>query len=92
MQNQKNSGSSKMGADFACGPATRGPMDKWSLQAHSALKTGLDSMFQEVLTVVQSGQWGGDKSLGNWHWERGAISASGDVRTRWRDPSIWGIL
>src|ERR1700731_1594972 len=148
MQNQKNSGSSKMGADFACCSTTSGPMDKWSSQVDSALKTGLDSIFQEVLTVVErggyakpkklgifkngsrlclwlnnqgpdrqmeltggfsvknwsrlhlprssdcSGEWslGGDKRLRNLHWQRGAISASGDVRTRWRDPGIWRIL
>ena len=148
MQNQKNSGSSKIWPDFACCSTTSGPMDKWRLQADSALKTGLDSIFQEVLTVVQrggyattkklgifnnlarlclllnnqrpngpmeltggfsvknwasfhlprnsdcSGEWslGGDKRLRNLHWQRGAISASGDVRTRWRDPGIWRIL
>ena len=127
---------------------TGGPIDKWSLQADSALKTGLDSMFQEVLTVVESGgsattkklgifkngsrlclllnnqrpngpmeltggfsvknwasfhlprnsdcsgEWslGGDKRLRNLHWQRGAISASGDVRTRCRDPGNGDIL
>ena len=62
MQNQKNSGSSIIWPDFACGSTIRGPIDKWSSQADSALKTGLDSMFQEVLTVVESGHWGDNKN------------------------------
>jgi len=52
---QKNSGSSKMGTAFANSTRTRGGMDKRSQQAHSACKTGLDYVFQVVLTAVQSG-------------------------------------
>jgi hypothetical protein len=37
-------------------------MDKWRLQADSALQTGLDTTLEEVLTVVQSGGGGVDKN------------------------------
>ena len=53
-----------MGADFACTATTRGATAKWSAQADSALKSGLDSMFQEVLTVVESGHGVGTKVWG----------------------------
>jgi hypothetical protein len=49
-----------MGADFASSATTRGGMDKLSRRMDSARKTGLDSMLQEVLTVVERG-CGGDK-------------------------------
>jgi hypothetical protein len=49
-----------MGADFGCSATTRGGMDKLSRRVDSARQIGLDSVFQEVLTVVESG-CGGDK-------------------------------
>ena len=54
--------SSKIDADFHCSATTRGAMDKWRLQADSALQTGLDTTLEEVLTVVQSGGGGVDKN------------------------------
>jgi hypothetical protein len=51
-------------------------------------------MFQEVLTVVKSGdRVGRTKAVGIWigrFW--GAISGSGDVRTWCRDPGVGEIL
>src|SRR5271155_2947621 len=60
-EQQKKSGSSKMGADFANSATTRGRMDKRSCQADAECKTGVDSIFQEVLTVVESGWRGNNK-------------------------------
>jgi len=57
----KKVGIIRMGADFACSGTTRGAMAKWSWQADSAWKTGLDSTFQDVLTVVESGGGGDNK-------------------------------
>ena len=60
-EQQKKSGSSKMGPDFANSATTGGRMDKRSWQADSGCKLGLDSIFQEVLTVVESGWRGNNK-------------------------------
>jgi hypothetical protein len=57
---RKKLGIFKLGADFGCSATTRGGMDKLSGRVDSARQTGLDSVFQEVLTVVESG-CGGDK-------------------------------
>src|SRR5271154_541865 len=53
--------SSKIGGDFACSTTTRGSRDKWKWQADSARQTGLESTIQEVLTIVESGDAGGQK-------------------------------
>jgi len=62
---QKNSGSARMGTDSGNSGRTRGAMDKWRWQGDSARKTGLDSILQEVLTVVESGDAGGEKNSRN---------------------------
>jgi hypothetical protein len=70
-------------------------MDKWRRQADSARERGPDSRFQEVLTVVKSGDRRGRIkvrgicAIGRF-WD--AISASKDVRTRCRDAGIGEIL
>src|SRR5271154_2090057 len=56
---QKNSGSPKIGTDSANSATTRGATAKRRRQADSASKTGLDTVLQEVLTVVESGDGGG---------------------------------
>src|SRR5271155_4934411 len=60
---QKYSESGKIGDDFACSARRRGAIDKWRRQAYSARQTGPDPAFQEVLTVVESGDAGGTTIL-----------------------------
>jgi hypothetical protein len=50
-----------MGTDSANSEGTRGAMDKRRRQGDSARKTGLDSVLQEVLTVVETGDGGYNK-------------------------------
>jgi hypothetical protein len=40
-------------------------MEEWMLQLDSARQTGLDSLLQVVLIVVESGQGGGFRILAN---------------------------
>jgi len=65
-------------------------MDKWRRQADSAREIRLEYGIQEVLSVVESGARRGRIKAGRRF--RGAISASGDVRTKRRDPGIAEIL
>jgi hypothetical protein len=65
---RKKLGIFKLGADFACSATTRGGMDKPSSRVDSARQTGLDSILQEVLTVVDSGSGGDNKSWGNFRY------------------------
>ena len=60
---QKYSESGKIGGDFACSARRRGAIDKWRRQAYSTRQTGPDPAFQEVLTVVESGDAGGTTIL-----------------------------
>jgi hypothetical protein len=86
---------SKTSADFLCNATTRYPTAKWSGQADSARKTGRDSPFKAVLTVVESDHGWEEEKVGQFcamgrFWS--AISPSGHVRTRRRAPGIGGIL
>ena len=64
---------SQISADLDDSATTRGSTAQWSGQADSAHKTGLDSFFQVVLTLVESGTSGGTsgenkrtRDLQNW--------------------------
>src|SRR5271170_5189947 len=88
---QKNSGSARMGTDSGNTGRTSRDMDKRRRQGDSARKTGLDSVLQEVLTVVETGD-GGDNKKTRDHQKSGRYFCIWTCQNKMQRPRYWGNI